>query len=86
MVAIDAAAARDRRLWPVKSKDTTTAGVSKLNRPQADTEAASPDSSIAVADVCAPGDVCIYTAQHTADVRTTPLYLHLLLGTHPILG
>ena len=41
-----------------------------FNRPQADTEAASPESSIAVADVCAPGDVCIYTAQHTAATAT----------------
>ena len=62
MVAIDAAAARDRRLWPVKSNDASTAGVSNSNCPQAETEVASPDSSIAVSDVSAPGNVCIHCA------------------------
>lgn len=58
MVAIDAAAARDRRLWPSKSQDAGSAGVSKSNHAQADTEAANANSSIAVSDVHAPGDVC----------------------------
>ena len=54
-------------IWPVKSKDANTAGLSKAKRPQADTMAASPESSIAVGDVSAPGHVCINAAQHTAD-------------------
>ena len=58
MVAIDAAAARDRRLWPSKSQDADSAGVNKSNHAQADTEAANANSSIAVSDVHAPGDVC----------------------------
>ena len=62
MVAIDAAAARDRRLWPVKSKDIHTAGECKSKRPQMDREAASPDSSIADSDVSASGVACIYSA------------------------
>ena len=61
MLAIDAAAARDRQLWPMKSKDANTAGASNSKHPQADREAARPDSSIAVGDVSAPGIVCIFT-------------------------
>lgn len=84
MVAIDNAAARDRKLWPIKSKDTNTAGMSKSNRSQADTGAASPDSSTAAIDeTSVPGDVCICVAetQHAALCRPHPLMMPYPLST-----
>ena len=60
MVAIDAAAARDRRLWPIKSKDASTAGMSQFGCPQADTAAVGPDNGTAGSDASsAQGDVCV---------------------------
>lgn len=84
MVAIDNAAARDRNLWPIKSKDADTAGMSRLNRLQADTEAANPDSSTAAAgETSTPGAACISIAEHTAGCTLPPPSPHNSLPPLP---
>ncbi|KAL3137330.1 hypothetical protein ABBQ32_006865 [Trebouxia sp. C0010 RCD-2024] len=47
MVAIDAAAARDRQLWPTKGDDAATAGIGRPSCSQTDMQAAVPNSTTA---------------------------------------